>query len=147
MDQIIQQQVISERDADEGDLEWASVMEECRRELSCVASPVPQGCDVCNPPEVAALSLFLVTIQSRSAIALSTCRLPLIDKYRQLATYTSTGKWARRVTRHKQTHSAAEQQESQTASVHYRKIQANTVIIYPIEQHTNLTHYTALALI
>ena len=68
-------------------------------------------------------------------------------QYGQQATYTFTGKWVRRVTRHKQTHSAAEQQESQTASVHYRKIQANTVIIYPIEQHINLTHYTALALI
>ena len=111
-----------------------------------VASLVPQGCDVCNPPEVADLSLFLVTVRSRSANASSTYRLPLTDKYRQLATYTFTSKWARRVTRHKQTHSAAEQQESQTASVHYTIIQA--IHSYTqMQRHSNLTHYTTLALI
>ena len=43
MDQIIRQQVMSERDADEGDLEWAGVMEECRRELSCVCQKMAQA--------------------------------------------------------------------------------------------------------
>ena len=33
VDQIIRQQVMRERDTDEGDLEWAGVMEECRMEL------------------------------------------------------------------------------------------------------------------
>ena len=117
----------------------------CALKPNC-RTPVPVGCDVCNPPEVAALSLFLAIVRSRSAIASSTYRLPLTDKYRQLATYTFTGKWARRVTRHKQTHSSAKRQESQTASVHYRTIQAihsNT----PMQRHNNLTHYTTLALI
>ena len=36
VDQIIRQQVMSERDTDEGDLELGRVMEECRRELSWV---------------------------------------------------------------------------------------------------------------
>ena len=34
---------MSERDADEGNLEWASVMEECRRELSCVCQKMAQA--------------------------------------------------------------------------------------------------------
>ena len=36
MDDIIRVQVMSERDRGEGDLEWGRVMEECKRELSCV---------------------------------------------------------------------------------------------------------------
>ena len=43
MDQIIQQQFMSERDADKGDLEWAGVMEKCRRELSCVYQKMGQA--------------------------------------------------------------------------------------------------------
>ena len=43
MDEIIRQQVMSERDANEGDLEWAGVMEECRRELSCVCQKMAQA--------------------------------------------------------------------------------------------------------
>ena len=39
----MRQQVMSERDTDEGDLEWASVMEECRRELSCVCQKMAQA--------------------------------------------------------------------------------------------------------
>ena len=42
MDEIIQVQVISERDGGEGNLEWASTMEECRRELSCVCQKMAQ---------------------------------------------------------------------------------------------------------
>ena len=34
---------MSERDVDEGDLEWAGAMEECRRELSCVSQKMPQA--------------------------------------------------------------------------------------------------------
>ena len=34
VDEIIRVQVMSERDG--GDLEWCGVMEECKRELSCV---------------------------------------------------------------------------------------------------------------
>ena len=34
---------MSERDADEGDLEWAGVIEECRRELSCVCQKMAQA--------------------------------------------------------------------------------------------------------
>ena len=34
---------MSERDADEGDLEWAGVMEECRREFSCVCQKMAQA--------------------------------------------------------------------------------------------------------
>ena len=51
MDQIIRQQVMSERDAGEGDLEWAGVMEECRRELSCVCKKMAQavGCQLGRP--------------------------------------------------------------------------------------------------
>ena len=36
VDDIIRVQVMSERDGREGDLEWGGVMEECKRELSCV---------------------------------------------------------------------------------------------------------------
>ena len=36
VDQIIQRQVMSERDANEGNLVWAGVIEECRRELSYI---------------------------------------------------------------------------------------------------------------
>ena len=36
MDEIIRVQVMSGRDGGEGDLEWCGVMEECKRELSCV---------------------------------------------------------------------------------------------------------------
>ena len=43
MDEIIRVQVMSERDASKGDLEWASIMEECRRELSCVCQKVAQA--------------------------------------------------------------------------------------------------------
>ena len=43
MDQIIRQQIMSERDADEGNLESASVIEECRRELSCVCQKMAQA--------------------------------------------------------------------------------------------------------
>ena len=43
MDQIIRQQVMSERDTDEGDLEWTGIMEECRRELSCVSQKMAQA--------------------------------------------------------------------------------------------------------
>ena len=42
MDQIIRKQVMSERDADEGDLEWARIMKECRRELSYVCQKMAQ---------------------------------------------------------------------------------------------------------
>ena len=34
---------MSERDADEGDLEWAGIMEECRRKLSCVCQKMAQA--------------------------------------------------------------------------------------------------------
>ena len=34
---------MSERDAAEGDLEWASIMEECRRELSCMCQKMAQA--------------------------------------------------------------------------------------------------------
>ena len=34
---------MSERDADKGNLEWAGVMEECRRELSCVCQKMAQA--------------------------------------------------------------------------------------------------------
>ena len=42
-DGIIQVQVMSERDGGEGDLEWAGVMEECKRELSCVCQKMAQA--------------------------------------------------------------------------------------------------------
>ena len=34
---------MSESDVGEGDLEWASIMEECRRELSCMCQKVAQA--------------------------------------------------------------------------------------------------------
>ena len=34
---------MSERDGGEGDLEWAGVMEECKRELSCVCQKMTQA--------------------------------------------------------------------------------------------------------
>ena len=34
---------MSERDKDEGDLEWAGMMEECKRELSCVCQKMAQA--------------------------------------------------------------------------------------------------------
>ena len=43
MDDIIRVQVICERDAGKGDLEWAGIMEECRRELSCVCEMMAQA--------------------------------------------------------------------------------------------------------
>ena len=42
MDEIIRVQVMSERDGGEGDLEWGGVMEECKRELSCVCIRWPK---------------------------------------------------------------------------------------------------------
>ena len=36
-------QVISERDASEGDLGWANAMEEYKRELSCVCQKMAQA--------------------------------------------------------------------------------------------------------
>ena len=43
MDDIIQVKVMSERNTGEGDLEWASVMEEGKRELSCVCQKMAQA--------------------------------------------------------------------------------------------------------
>ena len=34
---------MSERDAGEGDLKWAGIMEECRRELSCASQKMAQA--------------------------------------------------------------------------------------------------------
>ena len=34
---------MSERDGGEGNLEWASVMEECKKELSCVCQKMAQA--------------------------------------------------------------------------------------------------------
>ena len=35
-------QIMSETDAGEGDLKWAGIMEECKRELSCVCQRWPK---------------------------------------------------------------------------------------------------------
>ena len=43
VDEIIRVQVMSERDAEDGDLEWAGVMEECKRELSCVCQKMAEA--------------------------------------------------------------------------------------------------------
>ena len=43
VDEIIRVQVMSERDAGEGDLKWAGIMEECKRELSCVYKEMAQA--------------------------------------------------------------------------------------------------------
>ena len=43
VDEIIQVQIMSERDGGEGNLEWAGVMEECKRELSCVCIKMAQA--------------------------------------------------------------------------------------------------------
>ena len=43
VDEIIRVQVMSERDKGEGDLEWCSIMEECKRELSCVCRKMAQA--------------------------------------------------------------------------------------------------------
>ena len=43
MDEIIRVQVMSERDVGEGDLEWVSILEECRRELSRVCEKMAQA--------------------------------------------------------------------------------------------------------
>ena len=43
MDDIIRVEVMSERDANEGDLKSADIMEECRRELSCVCQKTAQA--------------------------------------------------------------------------------------------------------
>ena len=43
MDEIIRVQVMSERDIGEGNLEWAGIMEERRRELSCVCQKIAQA--------------------------------------------------------------------------------------------------------
>ena len=43
MDDIIRVQIMSEKDGGEGDLEWADVMEECKRELSCVCQKMAQA--------------------------------------------------------------------------------------------------------
>ena len=41
MDEITQVQIMRERNTSEGDLEWARVMEECKRELLCVRHKMP----------------------------------------------------------------------------------------------------------
>ena len=43
MNEIIRVQVMSERDGGEGDSEWCGVMEECKRELSCVCIKMAQA--------------------------------------------------------------------------------------------------------
>ena len=43
VDDIIRVQVMSERDGCEGDLEWGGVMEECKRELSCVCTKMVEA--------------------------------------------------------------------------------------------------------
>ena len=43
MDEIVRVQITSERDAGEDDLKWAGIMEECRRELSCVGPKLLVG--------------------------------------------------------------------------------------------------------
>ena len=43
VDETIRVQVMSERDGNEGDLEWGGVMEECKRELSCVCIKMAQA--------------------------------------------------------------------------------------------------------
>ena len=43
MDEVIRVQVMSERDAGEDDLEWAGIMEKCRRELSCMCQKMTQA--------------------------------------------------------------------------------------------------------
>ena len=43
VDEIIRVQIMSERDVGEGDLEWAGIMEECKRELSCVCQKMAQA--------------------------------------------------------------------------------------------------------
>ena len=45
VDEIIRVQVMSERDRGEGDLEWAGVMEECKRGLSCVCIKMAEAVD------------------------------------------------------------------------------------------------------
>ena len=112
-------------------------------------TPVPVGCDVCNPPVAAELPLFWA-VRSRSAYVSSTCRLPLTDctdnkqrihEYRQVGTQRHSTPVSTRA------RNAAEQHNPKPASAHYRTIQWSTIIIYPIRRHSNLTHYTTLALI
>ena len=43
VDDIIGVQVMSERDKGEGNLEWASVMEDCKRELSCACQKMAKA--------------------------------------------------------------------------------------------------------
>ena len=43
VDEIIRVQVMSERDGGEGNSEWCGVMEECKRELSCVCIKMAQA--------------------------------------------------------------------------------------------------------
>ena len=43
VDEIIRVQVMSKRDGREGDLEWAGMMEECKRELSCICQKMAQA--------------------------------------------------------------------------------------------------------
>ena len=43
VDEIIQIQVMSERDAGKDNLKQASIMEECRRELPCVCKEMAQA--------------------------------------------------------------------------------------------------------
>ena len=43
VDEIIRVQVMSERNMGEGNLEWAGVMKECRRELSCMCQKMAQA--------------------------------------------------------------------------------------------------------
>ena len=43
VDEIIRVQIMSEKDGGEGDLEWGGVMEECKRELSCVCIKMAQA--------------------------------------------------------------------------------------------------------
>ena len=43
MDEIIRVQVMSERDGGKGDLEWTGMMEECKRELSCLCQKIAEA--------------------------------------------------------------------------------------------------------
>ena len=42
VERIIRQQVMSEREPEEGDVQWGGLLEECKRELSCVCQKMAQ---------------------------------------------------------------------------------------------------------
>ena len=99
-------------------------------------------CSTCSP-QVVTLSgrrctEFGVYTKPAGFLTKQTTRNGTFTRYRQASTQGPNTS--------KHTMQRCRAADSQTASAHNRTIQWSTITIYPIRRHSNLTHYTTLAL-